>query len=221
MDNLPVNITDIAVIIVLLISAFLAYVRGLVHEVLSVAGWVGGGLITIYAFPFAQPFARDLISIELAADLAAGIAVFVISLAILSILTSAISKRVQNSTLNALDRSLGFLFGLARGGILVCLLYMAIKWMMPIVDQPAWLRSARTMPLIETGAQQLRALIPEEAAAKADTAAAETNKLIESQKVIKGLIAPEPKSGEMGTLEGYGRKIRNEMERLIDSSSQR
>jgi membrane protein required for colicin V production len=221
MDNLPVNITDIAVIIVLLVSALLAFVRGLVHEVLSVAGWIGGGLITIYVFPFAQPLARDLISIELAADLAAGIAVFVISLAILSILTSAISKRVQNSTLNALDRSLGFLFGLARGGILVCLLYMAIKWMMPIVDQPAWLRSARTMPLIETGAQQLRALIPEEAAAKADTAAAETNKLIESQKVIKGLIAPEPKSGEMGTLEGYGRKIRNEMERLIDSSSQR
>ena len=162
-----------------------------------------------------------MISIELAADLAAGIAVFVISLAILSILTSAISKRVQNSTLNALDRSLGFLFGLARGGILVCLLYVAIKWMMPIVDQPAWLRGARAMPLIETGAQQLRALIPEEAAAKADTAAAETNKLIESQKVIEGLIAPEPKSGEMGTLEGYGRKIRNEMERLIDSSSQR
>jgi membrane protein required for colicin V production len=92
---------------------------------------------------------------------------------------------------------------------------------MPIVDQPAWLRSARTVPLIETGAQQLRAWIPEEAAAKADTAAAETNKLIESQKVIEGLIAPEPKSGEMGTLEGYGRKIRNEMERLIDSSSQR
>ena len=106
MDNLPVNITDIAVIIVLLISAFLAYVRGSVHEVLSVAGWIGGGLITIYAFPFAQPFARDLISIELAADLAAGIAVFVISLAILSIMTSAVSKRVQNSTLNALDRSL-------------------------------------------------------------------------------------------------------------------
>ena len=221
MDNLPVNITDIAVIVVLLISAFLAYVRGLVHEVLSVAGWVGGGLITIYAFPFAQPLARDLISIELAADLAAGIAVFVISLAILSILTSAISKRVQNSTLNALDRSLGFLFGLARGGILVCLLYMAIKWMMPIVDQPAWLRSARTMPLIEIGAQQLRALIPEESAAKAVTVAAETNKLIESQKIIEGLISPEPKSDKMGTLEGYGRKIRNEMERLIDSSSQR
>ena len=71
MDNLPVNITDIAVAVVLLVSAFLAYVRGLVHEVLSVAGWIGGGLIAIYAFPYAKPFARDLISIEPAADLAA------------------------------------------------------------------------------------------------------------------------------------------------------
>jgi membrane protein required for colicin V production len=220
MDNLPINITDIAVIVVVLVSAFLAYARGFVHEVLSVAGWIGGGLITIYAFPFAQPFARDLISIELAADLAAGVAVFVLSLAILSLLTRAISKRVQNSTLNALDRSLGFLFGLARGGILVCLVYIAIEWMMPIVDQPAWLRNARTMPLIESGSQWLRTLIPEEAATTANTAAAQTNKLIKSQKVIEGLISPEPKSGKTGTLKGYGKRIRSEMERLIDSSSQ-
>ena len=220
MDNLPVNITDIAVTVVLLVSAFLAYARGLVHEVLSVAGWFGGGLITFYAFPFVQPFTRDLISIELAADLAAGVALFVISLAILSILTSAISKRIQNSTLNALDRSLGFLYGLARGGILVCLLYIPIKLMIPTVDQPAWLKSARTMPLIETGAQRLRTLIPDKAAASADTAATKTNKLIESQQVIEGLISPEPKSGERGMLEGYGKKVRNEMERLIDSSSQ-
>jgi membrane protein required for colicin V production len=220
MDNLPVNITDIAVVVVLLVSAFLAYVRGLVREVLSVAGWIGGGLIAIYAFPYAKPFARDLISIEPAADLAAAIAVFVISLAILSILTSAISKRVQNSELNALDRSLGFLFGLARGGILVSLFYIIIEWMMPIVDQPAWLRSARTIPLIESSAQQLRSLFPEDAVAAADTAAAQTNKLIESKKIFEGMISPEPKSSNTGTLEGYGRKIRNEMERLIDSSSQ-
>ncbi len=220
MDNLPVNITDIAVIVVVLVSAFLAYARGFVQEVLSVAGWIGAGFITIYAFPYAQPYARDLIPIELAADLAAGVLVFIVSLAILSILTRAISNRVHESALNALDRSLGFLFGMARGAVLVCLIYIAIEWMMPVQDQPAWLRGARTMPLIETGADILRALIPEEAAAAGNTAAEQTNKLIESQKVIEGLIAPEPKSGEAETLEGYGKKIRTEMERLIDSSSQ-
>ncbi|MBC8445283.1 MAG: CvpA family protein [Rhodospirillaceae bacterium] len=220
MDNLPVNITDIAVIVVVLVSAFLAYARGFVHEVLSVAGWIGAGFITIYTFPYAQPYARDLIPIELAADLAAGVVVFIVSLAILSMLTRAISKRVQDSALNALDRSLGFLFGMLRGSVLVCLVYIAIEWMMPVVDQPSWLRNARTMPLIETGADMLRTLIPEEAAAASNSAAKQTNKLMESQKIIEGLIAPEPKSGEAEALEGYGQKIRTEMERLIDSSSQ-
>lgn len=219
MDNLPVNITDIAVIVIVLVSALLAYARGFVHEVLSVAGWIGAGFITIYAFPLAQPYARDLIAIELAADLTAGVALFIVSLAILSLLTRAISKRVQDSALNALDRSLGFLFGLVRGAVLVCLIYIAVEWMMPSADQPAWLRDARTMPLIEAGADWLRTLIPEEAAA-ADQARQRVDKLLESQKVIEGLIAPEPKGEKAQTQEGYGEKIRSEMERLIDSRSQ-
>lgn len=220
MDNLPVNITDILVIIVLLVSALLAYARGLVHEVLSVAGWVGGGLITFYLFPSVQPFVRELISFEIVADLITGIALFILSLAILSILTGTIAKRVQSSNLNALDRSLGFLFGLARGSILICLLYMSIKWMMPIVEQPSWLRNARTMPLIESGAQQLRKIIPGDSAISSDTTDTKAKKLIESQKFIEGLISPEPKSESTGILEGYGKKERNEMERLIDSKSQ-
>jgi membrane protein required for colicin V production len=219
MDNLPVNVTDIAVIVVVLVSAFLAYARGFVHEVLSVAGWIGAVFITIYAFPYVQPYARELIPIELAADLAAGVVIFIVSLAVLSIMTRAISKRVQDSTLNALDRSLGFLFGLARGAVLVCLVYIAIEWMMPAADQPAWLRNARTMPLIETGADLLRTLIPVEAGATSGIAE-QANTLLESQKIIEGLIAPEPKSGVAETLEGYGEKIRSEMERLIDSRSQ-
>ncbi|MBH89876.1 MAG: hypothetical protein CMF71_06605 [Magnetovibrio sp.] len=219
MDNMPVNITDIAVTVILLISAFLAYTRGLVHEILSVAGWVGGGLITIYSFPIAKPFVREIISIELAADLATGIIIFVASLVILSILSRAISKRVQNSTLNALDRSLGFLFGLARGGFLICLLYLAINWMIPIIDQPDWIRNARTMPLIEIGSQKLRTLIPEKVESSADKAVTNANKLIERQKILEGLISPKPKSNETKTLDGYGRKIRNDMERLIDNSS--
>ncbi len=130
MDNLPVNITDIAVIVVVLVSAFLAYARGFVHEVLSVAGWVGAGFITAHALPFVEPFALELIPIEKVAPFAAGAVVFIVSLVILSILTRAISRRVQDSAHNALDRSLGFLFGMVRGAVLVCLIYIAIEWMM-------------------------------------------------------------------------------------------
>lgn len=221
MDNLP--IIDIAVAVILLISAFLAYVRGLVHEVLSVAGWIGAIFAAIYGFPYARPYARDLIPIEIAADLTAGTVVFIVALIALSLLTRGISRRVQNSAMNALDRSLGFLFGLLRGAVLVCLIYIAVEWLLPPVDQPAWLRSARTMPLIESGADWLKKIIPEDttsAGAKALKEAEEkARKIEESRQILEGLIAPKPKSGDAGTLEGYGKKIRSEMERLIENSS--
>ena len=53
-----VNALDIGVGILLLISAVFAYLRGLVQEVLSIAGWIGAIFATVYGFPYAQPFAR-------------------------------------------------------------------------------------------------------------------------------------------------------------------
>ncbi len=223
MDDLPVNITDIVVAIVLLISAFLAYSRGFVQEVLSVGGWIGAGFITLYGFTFVQPYAREIIAIELLADLAAGVVIFVVTLAVLSLLTRAISKRVQDSALNALDRSLGFLFGLARGAIVICLVYLGVEWMIPPPEQPVWLRSARTMPLIETGAHWLRSLVPDKTVAEADRAATDVReqarKIEEAKKLMDGLVSPSPKGDNTGATEGYGTQIRKEMERLIDSNS--
>ena len=224
MDDLPVNIIDIAVAVVLVVSAFLAYSRGFVQEVLSVGGWVGAGFITIYGFGYVQPYARDIIAIELLADLAAGVVVFVVTLAILSLLTRAISKRVQDSALNALDRSLGFLFGLARGAVVICLLYLGIEWMMPPVEQPSWLRNARTMPLIETGAHWLKSLVPADTVANADKTATDVQeqaqKLDEARKLMEGLVSPSPKGKDISATDGYGEQIRKEMERLIDNNSQ-
>ena len=223
MDNLPVNIIDIAVAIVVLVSAFLAYSRGFVQEILSVGGWVGAGFLTIYGFGYVQPYARDIIAIELLADLSAGVVVFVVTLAVLSLLTRAISKRVQDSELNALDRSLGFLFGLARGAVVIGLLYLGVEWTIPPAEQPTWLRTARTMPLIETGAHWLKSLIPSATATDADKVATgvqeQARKIDDARKMMEGLVSPSPK-GDDTTTEGYNVQIRKEMERLIDSNSQ-
>jgi len=224
MDDLPVNITDIVVAIVLLVSAFLAYSRGFVQEILSVGGWVGAAFITIYGFGYVQPYAREIIAIELLADLSAGVVVFVVVLAVLSLLTRAISKRVQDSALNALDRSLGFLFGLARGAVVLCLIYLGISWMIPPAEHPAWLKDARTMSVIETGAHWLRSLVPAKTAAEAEQAVSgvqeQARKVEEARKMMEGLVSPSPKGDNTGTTEGYGAQIRKGMERLIDSNSQ-
>ena len=73
-----VNALDIGIAVLVLISAVLAYVRGLVHEVLAVAGWIGAIFATFYGFPFLRPFARQLTTIDIVADFGAGIVIFVL-----------------------------------------------------------------------------------------------------------------------------------------------
>ena len=97
MDNpadVPIVIAlDIGIAVLVLISAVLAYVRGLVHEVLSVAGWIGAIFATFYGFPFLHPYARQLITIDIVADFGAGVVIFVLSLVILSLMTRAFRRR--------------------------------------------------------------------------------------------------------------------------------
>ncbi len=219
MDSLPVNVTDIGVGVVLLVSALLAYARGFVHEVLAVGGWIGAIFATIYAFPYVKPFSRDLIDLQWAADLTAGTVVFIVSLVVLSIVTRKISKRVQASMLNALDRSLGFLFGIARGAVLVSLAYVGVELVQPVSEQPPWLRSARSMPVIEAGARLLRSLIPDDdAAAAANDAREKAQRILDTEKAMRQMLSARPKGKDSGAPGGYGPHERRDMERLIDSS---
>jgi len=218
MDSLPITITDIAVIFVLLISALLAYARGFVHEVLSVAGWIGAIFATIYGYPYAKPYARELIPVEVIADLTAGVVIFIVTLVLLSFVTRGAAKMVKASALNFLDRSLGFLFGIIRGAVIVCIAYMLLSWMVPPADQPVWVRSARSMPLIEAGADALRTLIPHDAKQAADDAQGKAEKMLETEKVFRDMLTKEPESSKKDDTEGYSRGERQEMERLIEGN---
>ena len=222
MDELSINGVDIGVGMVLLISALIAWGRGFVHEVLSVASWIGAIFATIHGYPYLNPYMRELISMELAADFVSGVLVFIGSLAVFSFITGFIARRVQESALNMLDRSLGFLFGVMRGAVLVCLAYIAVEWMAPPKEQPEWLRTARVMPLVEAGADLLEALVPEDAAEDGTETAKEAEekmlKALDPEKILRDMLTPEPKSGKTADAPGYDRKERTEMERLIQNS---
>ncbi|NQV47782.1 MAG: CvpA family protein [Rhodospirillaceae bacterium] len=219
MENWPFQIIDLVVIVVLLISAFLAYARGFVHEVLSVAGWIGAGFAALYGQPYVQPYVRQLIPSQMIADLATGTITFVVALAALSLLTRAISKLVQGSALNSLDRALGFLFGLARGAVLICLLYLGVQWLTPPDDQPQWMTEARTMPLITVGAAWIKMLLPDDAGEEGDKIKDQAIEKArqESLKVMEGLISPAPKGDDSQPAEGYDKKTRSAIENLIDN----
>lgn len=161
MDNLPINITDLALIALLLISGLLAFSRGFVREVLSILAWVVSFVVALQFYPQLSPYVQRYIESQQIADAIAMGAIFIVSLVILWVISSAISRRVQNSEVGALDRSLGFLFGLLRGAVIVSLLYLLLVQFLPPREHPAWLREARAMPLIEYGANLLIEAAPE------------------------------------------------------------
>ncbi len=68
---------------------------------------------------------------DIVADFGTGIVIFVLSLVILSLMSRRISKKVKESPLNAVDRSLGFLFGLLRGALIVCIAYIGLGMFYP------------------------------------------------------------------------------------------
>ncbi len=222
MSNLPLNMLDIGVIVVLVVSGFLAYMRGLVHELLAIGGWVGAILATIYGFPHVRPYARQLIPVELAADVAAGAVVFVAVMIVLSLLTRAISRQVQESALNVVDRSLGFVFGIVRGAFLVCLAYIGVSWFWAPAEQPEWMLTARSMPLIVVGADRLRDAVPggvqERASTAADEAKERARSAAEAERLLRELVRPAAESGAAREEPGYDRRQRQGLERLIEGA---
>lgn len=220
------NATDGVIALVLLVSALLAFARGFIHEILAIAGWLGAVFASIYGFPYLKPYARQWIPYEMVADIGAGVVIFIVTLVLLSFLTRGVSKRIHASALNALDRSLGFLFGLARGAVLVSLVYVAVEWVIPIEEQPRWLAGARSMPLVRAGSGLLMTLLPPETVAAgekaAEAAGQSTRKFLDVQDAMGDMIRLQPRSPETDKgvdRGGYGRKERTDMERLIEGSN--
>lgn len=232
------NWTDLGVLGVVLLSALLAFARGFVREVLSVAAWGGAALVALYAYPHVQPLVHQHIGSEVLSNAAAAVGVFLVALIVLSVLAAQLSRGVRGSALSALDRSLGFLFGIARGALLVCLAYLLVAWIYPDAkDQPGWMHQARTIPVIEAGAAQLRRLVPEQAfsaaerkaeAAKAaaqgaatDAIAAQTLQRL-SEPVAKSAQPPAAPPAAAPSQTGYSKDARGQMDRMfaIDGSKQ-
>lgn len=124
------TVIDAVVALIIVVSALLAYSRGIVRELLAIAGWV---VATVVAFIFADkvqpligqvPVIGDFIgdSCELSI-IAAFAAVFAVALVVFSIFTPLFSSVVQRSAIGGVDQALGFLFGVARGVILVAVAF--------------------------------------------------------------------------------------------------
>ena len=171
------NNLDYIVIGVVLLSAFLALMRGFVRELFSLIAWVGAYFVGINFYKPALPWVHQYIKNDQVAEWAAMAAVFGITLILLMIFGLFVCGLVKGRVLTTIDRSLGFLYGLARGALVISLVYMgAVMIFWPEIDNPTpqtqedkdknqppeILLEAKTRPLMAFGAKMLEPLLPEQ-----------------------------------------------------------
>src|SRR4029077_19877787 len=141
---------DIFLIVVMLISGLLAMVRGFMREILSIVAWGAAAAAAVYLFPRLLPLATQYFggwNEWLVKGLVVG-GVFLGTLIIVSIFTVRLSDKILDSRIGALDRSLGFLFGLARGLVIVVVAFVFFNWLVPQKSQPEAVKNARSRVLL-------------------------------------------------------------------------
>jgi len=153
---------DILLIAVMLISGMLAMVRGLIREVLSIAGWAAAAGAALYAYAKLLPYAKVYFSNWNDYLVAGGTvaSAFLLTLIVVSIITVRISDKVLDSRIGALDRTLGFLFGLARGLIIVVVAFAFFDWLVPKA-QPTWVTSAQALPVLKSLRDDIISMSPD------------------------------------------------------------
>jgi membrane protein required for colicin V production len=159
---MPITILDIVLLAVMLISGLLAMVRGFMREILSIAAWGAAALVTLYAFSKLLPTAKTYFNNDTVASVVVVAGVFVGTLIVVSIVTVRISDMILDSRIGALDRTLGFLFGLARGLLIVVVAYLFFVWLVPDKQRPDWVTNAKSRTMLDSTGEWLKALLPDD-----------------------------------------------------------
>ena len=159
---MPFTMLDGILLLVVLISAVLAMIRGFTREVFSIGSWIAAAAIAYFfwddVLPYVQRYIDDK-NISLGVTIAG---LFFITLLIVSIITMRISDFVLDSRAGPLDRTLGFVFGAARGLVLVIIAVLFLNFFIARERQPEWIAMATSKPWLDSLGQDLMNRLPDD-----------------------------------------------------------
>ncbi|MDB6181376.1 CvpA family protein [Paracoccus fistulariae] len=163
------TIIDAVVAAVIILSAILAWSRGFVRESLAILGWIAAAVLAfifagqmrplIAQLPYLDKFLGD--SCELA-TIAGFAVVFALALVVFSILTPLFSSVVQRSALGGIDQGAGFLFGVARGVLIVAIAFIVYDRVMTSQQVPM-VENSRSAQVFERMRGQMDEQLPDDA----------------------------------------------------------
>jgi membrane protein required for colicin V production len=227
-----INLVDFAVVGLLLISALIGIARGFTREVLGIGAWVGAFIAALYGLVLVRPLFAPYIKNPFVSDVIAGLLLFIIALFILGSLSRAISYRIKGSVLGGLDRSLGFLFGLVRGAVVLVIGFFIASLIWATDKWPTEIKDAKLYSYGVEGSNWLRNAIPEDAVKnlglKVMPKVEETVKEKSTDHVVSALSQPKASSSAKEPMdkkpedakkeEGYADTQRGDMERLVKNN---
>jgi membrane protein required for colicin V production len=160
---MPITLLDILLLVVMLISGLLAMIRGFMREILSIAAWAISAIAAVYFAGKLAPIVKSNVNVgDTAANAIAAAAVFLVVLLLVSIVTVRISDMILDSRVGALDRTLGFLFGLGRGLLIVVIAYLFFDWLVPNKGQPEWVRNGKSVVVLKSTGDWLKGMLPDD-----------------------------------------------------------
>ena len=204
---MPITVLDLILLGVMLISGLLAMVRGFVREVLSITAWGAAALVTLYSFNKLLPTAKTYFTNDTVAAVVVVAGVFVGTLIIVSVITVRISDMILDSRIGALDRTVGFLFGLARGLLIVVVAFLFFSWLVPEKQRPDWVTGAKSRVVLQGTGDWLMSLLPDDP----------ENTILKRFKKNK----PEDEQTDAdqppgGSSDGYTKPARDSLKKLIE-----
>jgi membrane protein required for colicin V production len=211
------KLLDLILIGIMLISGLLALMRGFTREVLSLVAWGAAAVAAYFAIrsPELVVFAGKYLEPEIVAKIAVGAGAFLIVLIIVSLISVKLSDAVVDSAAGAFDRTLGFLYGLARGLVLVVIAYLFYGWLIPVDRQETWVKDARSLPVIQSVGKMILSLVPPDIAETLTNAA-----LVGAQPdgTTSVTVQPDDEAAAPPEEEGYKKNDSQSMDQLIQGT---
>lgn len=239
-------ILDIAVGVVLLISALIAFVRGFIREVLTILGVVGGASAAYLGGPVLKPFMAgwlgvqentapgekiqkfmDIVPYPILADILSYGVIFLVVVIALSLASHFLAESARAVGLGAVDRTLGFVFGLIRGAIVLGLLYLPFHFALDDTRKDEWFSQSKTYFYLEETSKALASLIPagtfEKVGDKADEAAKTgAREALEHIDLLRAapddVKAPDAPSEGGANGQGYKSEVREKLDQIFEQA---
>lgn len=216
MESLPINITDIVVLVVILLSALVALALGFTRTILYFAAW-GAALYAAYRFyPEATPYVQQYLPGQLG-EFAAGFAIFIVVLLVAWLIAHLLTRGIRRSFFNPIDRVLGFALGAVIGVAIVSMGYIVTEFLYE-EDQPQWLREARSLPYVQDAAAHIKTVLPDDFVDRLETVQEAASAERGLSALTNGQIPGEETAPALEGL-GYSESGRRDLERALEGAA--